>query len=215
MSSELVSVQQQILESTELLGPQQTLDEQLHKFERYAAEMFIALGIDPSMPSFKDIPQRFVRALFDTTRGFESGPHALRVLSTQCQSGLACHETHVAEGPIHFFGLCECHSFPLFGHAYVGYVAHEQIMGICKLTRLVRFLTMRFVGRETIRQQIADALQTLIHPLGVAVYLEVDHDCARTHGIRSSVPRAIVWRGEYSLDPALQAEFLSACGLEH
>jgi hypothetical protein len=46
------------------------------------------------------------------------------------------------------------------------------------------------------------------------LHLEVDHDCARTHGIRSSVPRAIVWRGDYSLDPALQAEFLSACGLE-
>jgi GTP cyclohydrolase I len=194
---------------------QNTSSDPLPKFESYVTEIFTALGMDMDSPMLKDMAQRFVRALFDTSRGFESGPRALKLLKTECQSGPACHKTHVMEGPIHFLGLCERHSFPLFGYAYVGYIAQAQIMGICKLTRLVRLLTARFTGQETIKQQIADAIETLLQPLGVAVYLETDHQCAHVQGIHKPASHAMVWRGDYSLNSALQAEFLNACGLEN
>ena len=193
---------------------QNTSNDQLRKFEGYVTEIFTALGMDVDSAGIKDLPQRFVRALFDATRGIESGPHALRRLETECHSGPACHETHVMEGPIHFLGLCERHSFPLFGHAYVGYIAHEKIMGICRLTQLVQLLTLRFLGQEIIRQQIADTLETLLQPHGVAVYLETNHPCAHTQGLRQPASHTMVWRGHYSLNPALQTEFLNACGLE-
>ncbi len=194
---------------------ERTSSDQLRKFEGYVNEIFAALGMDMDSAGIKEMPLRFVRALFDARRGFESGPHALRRLETECQSGPACHETHVMEGPIHFLSLCERHSFPLFGHAYVGYIAHEKIMGICKLTQLVQRLTLRFLGQEIIRQQIADTIETLLQPHGVAVYLETDHLCTHMHGLYKPASHTMVWRGNYSFNPARQTEFLNACGLEN
>jgi len=196
------------------LSPQQTWDEQLRKFERYAVEIFTALGPELGTRATREASQRFIHALFNATNGFESGRHTLNLLSTECQSGPACREAHVVEGPIRFLGLCERHSFLLFGHAYVGYVARERIMGICRLRQLVQLLTVQFIGQEMIRQQIADAIETLLQPLGVAVYLETDHHCAHMQAPSRPVSHWMVWRGNYSLNSALQAEFMSACGLE-
>lgn len=214
MLFDLAPVDQKVIGSMRS-SPEKASSDQLHKFESYVTEIFMALGMDMDSPMIKDMPQRFVRALFDTSKGFESGPRALKLLKTECQSGSACHKRHVMEGPIHFLGLCERHSFPLFGYAYVGYIAQAQIMGVCKLTQLVRLLTTRFMGQETIQQHIADAIETLLQPLGVAVYLETDHQCAHVQGIHRPALHTTVWRGNYSLNPALQAEFLNACGLEN
>jgi GTP cyclohydrolase I len=213
MLVDLAMVDPKALVATEL-SLQQTSDEQLRKFERYVVEIFTALGLDLGTRATKEASQRFIHALFSVTSGFESGRHALKLLSTECQRGPACREAHVVEGPIRFLGFCERHSFLLFGHAYVGYVAHEQIMGICKLRQLVQLLTLQFIGQEMIRQQIADAIETLLQQLGVAVYLETDHHCAHMQGSPRPASHWIVWRGHYSLNPALQTEFMSACGLE-
>ena len=213
MSADLAMVDPEALVATEL-SPQQTLNGQLQKFERYVAEIFAALGLDMGTRATTEASQRFIHALFSMTSGFDSDWHTLKLLSIECQSGPACREAHVIEGPIRFLGLCERHSFPLFGHAYIGYVAHERIMGICRLTQLVQLLTLRFIGQEMIRQQIADAVDTLLQPYGVAVYLETDHGCAHLQGTPRPASHWIVWRGNYSLNPALQAEFMSACGLE-
>jgi len=213
MSVDLATVDPKVLMATGL-SLQQASDEQLRKFERYLVEIFTALGPDLGTRATREASQRFVHALFSVTNGFDSSPDELKLLSTECQRGPACREAHVIEGPIHFLGLCERHSFPLFGHAYVGYVAHEQIMGICKLTHLVQLLTLRFIGQEMIRQQIADAIETLLQPYGVAVYLETDHHCAHRQAGPRPASHSMVWRGNYSLNPALQAEFTRACGLE-
>ena len=126
------------------------------------------------------------------------------------------HLSQVIEGPINFFSLCEHHAFPFFGHAYVGYIAHENILGISKLTRLVRLFAKRFAVQERIGHQIADALGTMLHPHGVAIYLEAHHLCMEMRGVREVAPmtRTTVWRGHYADDPALRAEFFTACGLQ-
>ena len=205
----------QVIQGSAGLGDHSS-EEQLCKFESYATEIFTALGFDLDIPAIKDMPRRFIRALFDTTRNFDDSPQAFKMLSTECQDGPASRQAHVMEGPIHFFGLCERHSFPFFGHAYVGYVAQNQVMGICKLTRLVRLFALQFTGQETIRQQIADALETLLHPYGIAVYLEVNHHCVPVQGIHHSISAShtVVWRGDYSQNRVLQAEFVNMCGLE-
>ena len=68
------------------------------------------------------------------------------------------------EGPIPFFALCEHHVLPFFGRAYIGYVAHEQIIGISKLTRLVRVATRRFGVQERMTHEIADGLVSMLEP---------------------------------------------------
>jgi GTP cyclohydrolase I len=119
----------------------------------------------------------------------------------------------VIEGPIPFFALCEHHALPFHGQAYVGYIAHETIIGISKLTRLVRLYAKRFTVQERLGRQIADALESMLQPHGVAVYVEAHHLCTQMRGVRELKPltRTSFWRGHYENDAALRAEFLAAC----
>jgi GTP cyclohydrolase I len=190
--------------------------DQFHRFEGYVAEIFSAFGMDLDTAGTQDTPRRFVRALFEATEGYDGDPKLLRVFETECRGEPDCHLSQVLEGPIPFFALCEHHALPFFGKAYVGYIAHENIIGISKLTRLVRLFARRFSVQERIGQQIADTLETMLHPHGVAVFLEANHLCMEMRGVRetASITRSTVWRGHYAEDPALRAEFFAACGLQ-
>lgn len=191
-------------------------DEQTHQFEAYVAEIFSAFGLDLNTPATKDTPRRFIKALFDATEGYDGDPKLLKVFDTECQGEPDCHLSQVIEGPIPFFALCEHHALPFYGTAYVGYIAHENIIGISKLTRLVRLFSKRFTVQERIGQQIADTLETTLHPHGVAVFLEAHHLCMEMRGVRETAPmtRTTVWRGNYANDAALRSEFFTACGLQ-
>ncbi len=202
--------------ATMKLQMRQISDEQFHKFEGYAAEIFSAFGLDLNMQSTKDTPRRFIKALFDATEGYDGDPKLLRVFDTECRGDPDCRLSQVVEGPIPFFALCEHHALPFYGMAYVGYIAHENIIGISKLTRLVRIFSKRFAVQERIGQQIADTLETILHPHGVAVFLEAHHLCMEMRGVRenASMTRTTVWRGYYAEDPTLRSEFFTACGLQ-
>ncbi|HET9590402.1 MAG TPA: GTP cyclohydrolase I [Anaerolineales bacterium] len=190
-------------------------EEELHRFEGYAAEIFSAFGLDLNTPATRDTPRRFIQALFEATEGYDGDPKLLRVFDTECRGDPDCRLSQVIEGPIPFFALCEHHALPFFGKAYVGYIAHENIIGISKLTRLVRLFSKRFSVQERIGQQIADTLETMLHPHGVAVFLEAHHLCMEMRGVRetASVTRTTVWRGNYASDASLRAEFFAAYGL--
>jgi GTP cyclohydrolase I len=189
--------------------------DELHKFEGYMAEIFAAFGMEMDTPATAATPARYIRALLDATSGYEGDPKLLTVFSTECRSGPDCRLSQVVEGPIPFYALCEHHALPFYGQAYVGYIAHEGIIGISKLTRLVRLYARRFSVQERIGQQIADTLVTLLAPHGVAVYLEAQHLCTQMRGVQetAAVTRTTFWRGEYEDNPALRAEFFTASGL--
>src|SRR5512144_873693 len=191
-------------------------DEQFQKFEGYAAEIFSAFGLDLNTAATKETPRRFIKALYDSTEGYDGDPKLLTVFRTECRGEPDCRLSQVVEGPIHFFALCEHHALPFYGHAYVGYIAHENIIGISKLTRLVRLFAKRFTVQERIGQQIADALDSMLHPHGVAVYLEAHHLCTQMRGVREVAPmtRTTFWRGEHDGNPALRSEVFAACGLK-
>jgi GTP cyclohydrolase IA len=203
------------IEAAMELNRRQVSEEQLLKFEGYMAEIMTVMGLDLNTPATVDTPRRFVRALYDSTEGYDGDPKLLTVFHTECRGGPDCRLSQVIEGPIHFFALCEHHALPFHGHAYVGYIAHENIIGISKLTRLVRLFAKRFTVQERIGQQIADALDSMLHPHGVAVYLEAHHLCTQMRGVREVAPltRTTFWRGEYENQPDLRAEFFKACGL--
>jgi GTP cyclohydrolase IA len=193
----------------ELVRHRELSEEQWSRFERYMAEIFIALGMQPETPGTADTPRRFVRALFDATEGYEGDPKLLTAFPTECKGGPSCQVNQIVEGPIPFFALCEHHAFPFYGNAYVGYVAHEQIIGISKLTRLVRVWGKRFTVQERMGDEIADTLQSLIRAHGVAVYIEAHHLCTQMRGVRELHPktRTAVWRGEYATSADLRSEF--------
>ena len=193
----------------------QLSDEQFRRFEGHVAEMLTAFGLDLDAPATRDTPRRFVKALFDCTAGYDGDPKLLTVFATECRGGPDCRVSQLVEGPIQFFSLCEHHALPILGRTYVGYIAHEHIIGLSKLTRLVRLFAQRFTVQERLGQQIADTLEAMLQPHGVAVYLEAHHLCTEMRGVRAIAPltRTTFWRGNYDSDASLRAEFFSICGV--
>ncbi len=190
--------------------PRTIKPEQWSKFEGYAGEIFQAFGMDLETPGTRATPTRFLRALFEATSGYEGDPKLLTAFPTECHGGPDCNISQVIEGPIEFFSLCEHHALPFHGHAYIAYIAHEEIIGISKLTRLVRVFARRFTVQERVGVEIADELVRVLEPHGVAVHLNAMHLCTQMRGVRESHSRTWTsfWRGNYENDPQLRSEFL-------
>jgi GTP cyclohydrolase I len=195
----------------ERVRPRQVTDEQWGRFEAAIAEMFEAFGMDLHTEGTERTPHRFVRAMYEATVGYEGDPKLLTAFPTECRGGPDCRISQVIEGPIPFFSLCEHHAFPFYGVAHVGYVAHEQIIGISKMTRLVRVYARRFGVQERLGQQIADHLDEMMQPHGVAVHLQAAHLCTQMRGVREERSRTSTsfWRGSYEHDPEMRREFLT------
>jgi GTP cyclohydrolase I len=179
------------------------------RYEANVAEILTAFGLDLSTAGTRDTPQRFLRAIFDATDGYDGDPKLLTAFPTECRGGANCELAQVVEGPIPFVGVCEHHVLPFVGRAWIGYVAHDQIIGLSKLTRLVRVLTRRFGVQERMTHEIADSLQTMLNAHGTAVLLEAQHLCTQMRGVREHEPmtRTTAYRGTYVAEPSLRSEF--------
>ncbi|MGQ0607548.1 MAG: GTP cyclohydrolase I [Chloroflexota bacterium] len=189
--------------------------EDRRRFESYLSEILGSLGMSLGEPGTAETPRRFLQALIDATNGYEGDPKLVTVFPTECHGDASCELAQIVEGPIPFFALCEHHALPFFGQAYVGYVAHDQIIGISKLTRLVRVLTRRFGVQERMTHQIAESLAELLHAHGVAVYMEADHLCTQMRGVRenNATTRTTAYRGAYEKDADLRSEFFAVAGI--
>jgi len=199
----------------ERVSPRRISEADWHRFEGYVSEILQALGMNLNTPGTANTPARYLKALYDSTEGYEGDAKLVTAFPTECLGGPDCEVSQVVEGPIPFYALCEHHAFPFFGHAFVGYVAHEHIVGISKLTRLVRLFARRFTLQERMGREITEALSRMLQAHGVAVYLEAEHLCTQMRGIRESesTTRTTFWRGNYASNPELREEFLNIAGV--
>jgi GTP cyclohydrolase I len=197
------------------VAPRPVTPAQWKRFEANIAEIFEAMGMELDTPGTAKTPARFLSALFEATEGYEGDANLVTAFPTECRGGPDCHLSQVIEGPIPYYSLCEHHAFPFFGHAFVGYIAHENIIGISKLTRLVRLFARRFSVQERLGVQITQTLEQILAAHGVAVYLDGTHLCTQMRGVRESdsTTRTSFWRGNYAEDAQLRAEFLRMCEL--
>jgi GTP cyclohydrolase I len=187
--------------------PREVSPEQWLRFRGYVAEIFDAFGMDLETPGTRSTPERYLQALFDATAGYEGEPKLLTAFPAEGH-GCESSTSQIIEGPIAFQSLCEHHALPFHGFAHIGYIAGEQIIGISKLTRLVRLFARRFTVQERLGEQIADALVELIAPEGVAVHLEASHLCTQMRGVEEhSRTITTFWRGAFA-DHDLRREFL-------
>jgi GTP cyclohydrolase I len=191
--------------------PRAISPEDWHRYEASIAEILAAMGMELDTAGTERTPARFLRALFDATEGYEGDPKLVTAFPTECRGGSDCELSQVIEGPIPYHALCEHHGFPFFGRAWVGYIAHEHIIGISKLTRLVRLFARRFSVQERIGQQVIQALEGILQAHGVAVYLDGVHLCTQMRGVREveSMTHVTFWRGNYERLPELRTEFLN------
>jgi len=195
----------------EQVSPRRIDDADWRRFEGYMGEIFTTFGMEPDTPGTERTPERFLKALHDATAGYEGDPKLLTAFPSECRCDMDCLVSQIIEGPISFYALCEHHALPFHGFAHVGYVSHERIIGLSKLTRLVRMFARRFTVQERLGEQIADALTELMEPHGVAVHLEAVHLCTQMRGVREEHSKTVtsIWRRGYTDNPELRREFLA------
>jgi GTP cyclohydrolase IA len=181
------------------------------RLEQNAAEILAAFGLDLDTAGTRETPRRFLRALFDATAGYDGDPKLRTLFPTERPDGVEGRHAQIVEGPIGFYALCEHHALPFHGRAHIGYIAGDEILGISKLTRLVRLYARRFTVQERLAEEIADGLRELAGARGVAVKLEAAHMCTAMRGVEEdgSLTVTTVWRGLYDEEQSLRAEFLT------
>jgi GTP cyclohydrolase I len=190
------------------LPPRTIAAEDWARFRGSVAEIFEAFGMDLNTAGTRATPERFLQALYDATAGYDGDPKLMTSFPTESDRSATSRLSQVIEGPIEFQCLCEHHALPFFGVAHIGYIADERIIGISKLTRLVRLFARRFTVQERLGEQIADGLLALIAPRGVAVHLEASHLCTKMRGVEeNSRTVTTFWRGDFE-DSELRREFL-------
>jgi GTP cyclohydrolase IA len=192
--------------------PRHVDPEDFERFESYVGEIFEAFGMELGTPGTQDTPRRFLQALYDATSGYDGDPKLRTAFPSERPEGVGGAHSQIVEGPIGFYALCEHHALPFHGVAHVGYVADGEILGISKLTRVVRLYARRFTVQERLGEQIADALVELVQPHGVAVRLEAAHLCTQMRGVHEGESRTTTtfWRGLYEDDADLRREFLAS-----
>ncbi len=191
-------------------GGRDIAPEEWARYERYVAEIFAAFGMDLDTPGTRATPKRFLRAMFEATAGYCGDPKLRTAFPSERPNGVDGAHSQILEGPIAVFSLCEHHALPFHGSAHVAYVANGEILGISKLTRLVRLYARRFTVQERLGEQIADTLVELVGARGVAVHLEAAHLCTQMRGVEEEGSRTVTtfWRGLYDEDASLRREFL-------
>ena len=170
--------------------------------------LLVLVGEDPEREGLQETPLRFLKALAEYTRGYQENPEdVLKVFEDGAQSV----DEMVIVRDIPVYSLCEHHLAPFFGRVHIGYVPDKRILGLSKLSRLVEVYARRLQVQERLTNQIADALDTHLQPLGVAVVIECRHMCMESRGVRhtgtSTVTSAL--RGSVKNNPDTRKEFLS------
>ncbi len=172
------------------------------------AALIAGLGEDVSREGLAGTPQRVERSL----RHLMSGYHA--DLETVINGALFQAEgaEMVAVKGIEFYSLCEHHMLPFFGQVHLAYVPNETILGLSKFARLVDVFARRMQVQERLTAQLADALEEILAPQGVAVVTEASHLCMMMRGVekQGALTRASVMRGVFKEDTELKREFLAS-----
>jgi GTP cyclohydrolase IA len=181
------------------------------RFEANLAEILTALGMDLDTPGTRETPHRFLQALYDATAGYDGDAKLYTAFPSERPGHVEGAHGQIVEGPIAFHAVCEHHALPFHGTAHVAYVAGDEILGISKLTRLVRLYSRRFTVQERLGEQVADGLVELVCARGVAVRLSAEHLCTQMRGVHEEGSRTVTtfWRGSYEHEESLRREFLA------
>jgi GTP cyclohydrolase I len=165
-------------------------------------------GDDPDREGLIDTPARVARAYEEWFAGYADDPAQLL---ERCFEEVAGYDEIVLLRDIRFESHCEHHMASIVGHAHIGYLPDRRVVGISKITRLVRTYARRLQIQERLTAQIADALDRVLKPRGVAVVIEATHACMTTRGVHDCGAGLFTSRmlGVFRECPHTRQEFLS------
>jgi len=169
-------------------------------------EMLAAIGDDPSRDGLSETPRRIAEMYGEIFGGlFEDPREHLKVVFQ------VAHDEMVILRNIPFYSMCEHHFLPFHGEAHVGYIPDGRVVGISKLARVVEGFARRPQIQEQLTSQVAEAIQEVLKPDGVAVVIEAEHLCMTMRGVKKPGSRMVTsaMRGDFKQSAVTRAEFLS------
>lgn len=170
-------------------------------------EVLRELGENPEREGLRNTPLRAEKALRFLTSGYEAD---IKKLINGAIFSESTDEMVVVKD-IEFFSLCEHHILPFHGKAHVAYLPNRKIIGLSKIPRIVDVFARRLQVQERMTQQIAQCIQEVLDPKGVAVITEARHFCMMMRGVEKQHSSAIssAMLGEFRLRKDTRDEFLS------
>ncbi len=174
------------------------------------ADILAAVGEDIHRDGLQRTPDRVARMYGELLAGYRTDPVAL------VNDALfdVNYDEMVIVRDIEFYSLCEHHMLPFVGRAHVAYIPKGRVLGLSKIPRIVDMFARRLQVQERLTRQIADFLNELLHPMGVAVVLEAFHMCAMIRGVKKHDARMVTstMLGAFRNNPATRNEFLANIG---
>ena len=165
-------------------------------------------GDDPSREGLIDTPKRVIKAYDEFFAGYNEDPE--EVLSRTFEQVEGYDEMVIVKG-IRVESHCEHHMVPIIGVAHVGYIPNKKVVGISKLARMVDLFGKRLQTQETMTAQIADTIEKVLNPKGVAVVIDAAHMCMTTRGIHKTETSTVTSRmlGTFRKNANTRAEFMN------
>lgn len=168
-------------------------------------------GDDPAREGLRDTPSRVARAFEEWFSGYSEDPEEYLARTFEEVAG---YDDMIVLKDIRFESHCEHHLAPIIGKVHVGYLPRRKVVGISKLARVVDTYAKRLQVQEKMNAQIANCIQSVLQPLGVAVVIEGAHQCMTTRGVHKSGVTMVTstMLGAFRTNPTTRREFLSMIG---
>jgi GTP cyclohydrolase IA len=178
--------------------------------EKAVREILLEIGEDPERQGLKGTPNRISRMYEELTKGY-------RVLPQEIINGAIFdikYDEMVVVKDVEFYSLCEHHMLPFFGTCHVAYIPNGKIIGLSKIPRIVEVFSRRLQIQERMTIEIADLLNEVLSPEGVAVVAEAYHLCMAMRGIKKAKAKMLTsaMHGVFKEDERTRMEFLSFIG---
>ncbi len=169
--------------------------------------LLIGLGEDPDREGLRDTPKRVVKALQFLTQGYRQSLDELLNGAVFTEDA----DEMVLVRDIDLFSSCEHHILPILGRAHVAYIPDGKVIGLSKVARICEMYARRLQVQERLTAQIADALQGLLKPKGVAVVVEATHMCMVMRGVQKPGSWTVTsaMKGVFAEDARTRQEFMS------
>ncbi len=164
------------------------------------------IGEDPNREGLLNTPKRVAKAYEFLTSGYKTDIHKL-VNGAIFEERI---EGMVIVRDIELYSLCEHHLLPFFGRAHVAYIPNKKIIGISKIPRIVDVFARRLQVQERLTDQVANAIQEILDPIGVGVIMKAKHMCMMMRGVEKQNSELLTscMLGEFRDSPITRNEFL-------
>ena len=165
-------------------------------------------GDDPNREGLLDTPKRVVNSYKEFFSGYAMDPY--EILNKTFEE-IAGYDEMIIIKDIQLESTCEHHMAPILGKAHVAYIPNKRVVGISKLARIVDVYGKRLQTQETMTAQIADTIQRVLDPKGVAVVIDAAHQCMTTRGVHKENSTTITSRmlGIFRTDYRTRSEFMN------